>query len=590
MEFILPLDPGVRVLHYHYLADALGVDDASALVVAGEDGGTSSYGGMLEEIDALPLYVDDDDDESANDGAGGDATLLERIGSILDSRLPTMASSSSSSSRRYSHAGRRQHLCLLRQYALNRKSGRSVRGTTMVYVRPHVSTYYRGGNDNGVSTSSSSFSSSKDDALSVISRRVEPNYKIPPASLSFTGYAAKFINLSVNPINLYWDGGRIPSGPNAGEMRTVLVGTVISMGSIGTSTFPGHSFHITPTYDKDHVIQRWTVTEDEPVLYYDPLSDMRAVDRIREVDRLTREGKWTERARFERDAWVVDRSFGRDYLVKTGMAWLANFPQPYMRPGGGGEAGDAVATTTEDDRRGAYDDDASSVEAGISARDGHRMHMWRAEYIGQTHDVVTSNLYYNSLPERLGRLTYDDYRPHVEGERLAEMRRYQTSSLKGKKKKNGDSGDEDDDDDGTTMRLTLSVLSCAPRVLQARRFLSPVEVQHLIDLASGASGGVIMERSTVSASNVKGDGERESDRDGKGSRADTRTSTGGWIHREQDAIVDTIFRRIADLLNIDERLMRDLVRDHPDDDDSGGDGWLPTHERIVEAVGYVLLS
>jgi hypothetical protein len=37
-------------------------------------------------------------------------------------------------------------------------------------------------------------------------------------------------------------------------------------------------------------------------LYYDPLSDMRAVDRIREVDRLTREGKWTERARFERDA------------------------------------------------------------------------------------------------------------------------------------------------------------------------------------------------------------------------------------------------------------------------------------------------
>ena len=232
-----------------------------------------------------------------------------------------------------------------------------------------------------------------------------------------------------------------------------------------------------------------------------------------------------------------------------------------------------------DDRRGV--DNGTPSGAGGTARDGHLMHMWRAEYIGQTHDVVTSNLYYNSLPERLGRLT-DDYRPDVEGERLAEMRRYQSSSPKGKKKKNGDSRDEDD---GTTMRLTLSVLSCAPRVLEARRFLSPVEVQHLIDLASGSRGDVIMERSTVSASNVKGDGERESGREVSGSRADTRTSTGGWIHREQDAIVDTIFRRIADLLNIDERLMRDLVRDHPDVDDSGGDGWLPTHDRIVEAVG-----
>ena len=30
------------------------------------------------------------------------------------------------------------------------------------------------------------------------------------------------------------------------------------------------------------------------------------------------------------DVWLIDRSNGRDYLVETGRAWLANFPQPYF--------------------------------------------------------------------------------------------------------------------------------------------------------------------------------------------------------------------------------------------------------------------
>jgi hypothetical protein len=262
--------------------------------------------------------------------------------------------------------------------------------------------------------------------------------------------------------------------------------------------------------------------------------------------------------------------------VKTGRAWLANFPQPYL-------ATTTTTTNAEPDRGG---DDGDGVDvpsfssgSGTKAPDGHRMHMWRADYIGQTHDVITSSLYYNSLPERLERLTGDDYHPEVEKERLAKMRQFQSSSLK-EKKITGDNGDD------ATMRLTLSVLSCAPRVLEAKKFLSPVEVQHLIDLASGAKGGVIMKRSTVSATNVDAGDGTGSGRKAKGSEADVRSSTGGWIHREQDAIVDTIFRRIADLLNIDERLMRDIVRDRPGNDDSGEDEWLPTHDRIVEAVGH----
>ena len=196
--------------------------------------------------------------------------------------------------------------------------------------------------------------------------------------------------------------------------------------------------------------------------------------------------------------------------------------------------------------------------------------MWQADFMGQTHTVETSSLYYNILPKTLDRLMKYDYTPNVEKKRLLEMKEYQSSTLK------SGSSSKSSSKDTTTMSLTLKVLSCSPRVLEAKKFLSPVEVQHLIDLASGVKGDVVMEQSTVSGSNVN-------KKVRGGSKADARSSTGGWVHREQDVIVDTIFRRIADLLNIDEQLMRDI--DQPISNNEGEDDqWLPTHNRIVEAM------
>ena len=236
---------------------------------------------------------------------------------------------------------------------------------------------------------------------------------------------------------------------------------------------------------------------------------------------------------------MVHRSFGRDYLVKTQRVWLANFPQPYLHFDGVDDGSDSLAVS---------DNEAEIVQ------EGHRMHMWQADYIGQTHKVDTSHLYYNALPEKLERLTKDDYLLKVEEKRLLEMRPFQSSSLKGKKTANSNNN--------ATVPLTLKVLSCAPRVLEVKKFLSPVEVQHLIDLASGTKGDVQMEPSIVSASNVL----PESIKKVRGFKADARSSTGGWIHREQDVIVDTIFRRVADLLNIDEHLMRDQDQDYSEDE------------------------
>lgn len=282
------------------------------------------------------------------------------------------------------------------------------------------------------------------------------------------------------------------------------------------------------------------------------------------MEELTRSGKWTEKQRFDREAWMVDRSFGRDYLVKTGNVWLANFPQPYLNVNG-----DNADVDGEGSALAPFENGAETVQ------DGHGVHMWPADYIGQTHTLDTSNLYYTALPGTLERLTESDYVPKIEEKRRLEMRQFQSTSLKEKKT---------DNNNATNMTLTLKVASVTPRVLEVKKFLSPVEVQHLIDLASGAKGDVAMERSTVSASNVKSNSNGKGvSKKVRGTKADARSSTGGWIHREQDVLVDTIFRRIADLLNIDDHLMRDQVEDYSSVKE-GEKEPLPTHDRIVEAM------
>eukprot|EP00970_Alexandrium_tamarense_P018238 scaffold13324_cov206-Alexandrium_tamarense.AAC.8 len=532
MEFILPLEPSVRILHSYYLGDALGVD--SSMVhedVKLNNGkllrelGSYDSDAILREIDAL--YASNNNNEGL---------ALEQIISILQSYLPQSLINP-------------HHSCLLHQYTQNKASGRSIRGVTKVYDQPHVSTFYRG-----------KFNSGNPIAT------VEPNYKVPPASLTFTGFAAKFINLSGSTLNLYWDGGRIPSGPKEGEMHAVLVGTIPSMESIGTSSFPGHAFFVTPTYDKEHVLQRWTVTEDEPLLYFHPLEDMSKEEQQNEVESLVGSGKWTMKQKFAREAWMVDRSFARDYLVKTGRVWMAIFPQPYLQ----GVNRDRVVIDVQDSN-------ALATMEGAVLEENQEMHMWSADYIGQIHTVETSHLYFTALPESLEKLTKEDYQVAAEEQRRLAMRQFQSTTVKANKKTEVVSGIDNND----TMPMSLKVLSCAPRVLEVKKFLSPVEVQHLIDLASGAKGDVAMQRSTVLASNVKGS---DKIKIRGATKTDTRSSSGGWIHREQDVIVDTIFRRIADLLKIDKNLMRDQRPPHLIGAHGEEEGPLPTHDRVVEAM------
>jgi hypothetical protein len=78
----------------------------------------------------------------------------------------------------------------------------------MIYIRPHVSTFYCDNNNVDLLNDKGGGGV----MLSSVVQSSRPNYNTIPASLSFTGYAAKFINLSPNALNLYWDGSRKPDG------------------------------------------------------------------------------------------------------------------------------------------------------------------------------------------------------------------------------------------------------------------------------------------------------------------------------------------------------------------------------------------
>ena len=79
------------------------------------------------------------------------------------------------------------------------------------------------------------------------------NNNIQKSDLSYTGFTAKFTNLSPNEVHLYWDSRTKPK----------FVSTILPFESTTTVTFPGNSFHVTPTYDTENALQRWTITNDE---------------------------------------------------------------------------------------------------------------------------------------------------------------------------------------------------------------------------------------------------------------------------------------------------------------------------------------
>jgi prolyl 4-hydroxylase len=301
------------------------------------------------------------------------------------------------------------------------------------------------------------------------------------AALSYTGFTAKFVNLDKRALNLFWDG----------KEKAKFVGRVEPFQSFLTVTNPGNTFHFAPTYDKDHALQRWTMTADEAMVIYDPYTlDSSPLDlSTLSVD---------ERRQY--DMQKLNEAYAMGYLISSRRTWLNTFPRPLL------------------------------------------MHyMWNADYFGQEHIVTTTQSHFKSLPngeDRFERLDYAFFDRMAEGEEKGE----ETLNLAEYRKQG-------------PLEMKLKVISAAPRAFEIVDFLSPVEADHLVELAL---------RYNVTAD--------FSQKKTKKKKADTDA----WVRREYSPILDAIYRRTADALKIDESLLRHR-NEHEYTD-------LNTHHSIAEAI------
>jgi prolyl 4-hydroxylase len=154
-----------------------------------------------------------------------------------------------------------------------------------------------------------------------------------------------------------------------------------------------------------------------------------------------------------------------------------------------------------------------------------RHFMWRADFFGQKHYVETQETHFVELPPS----------GFLFEQSIADMKRKNSTSVPLRAWR------EDQD----TLNLTLTVISVAPRIIQIDNFLSDVEVDHILDLAQRKT----MHRSTT------GMGSKDSH------VSDVRTSRTTWLPRFKSPIMNAIFRRGADVLKIDEALMRHRLSD-----------------------------
>jgi prolyl 4-hydroxylase len=150
-----------------------------------------------------------------------------------------------------------------------------------------------------------------------------------------------------------------------------------------------------------------------------------------------------------------------------------------------------------------------------------RFHMWRPEAIGDTFTVESKEIHFVELPPAVDlKRGASVYGPRPD--QISSMRKYR--------------------DKYPLMNLTLTTLSVAPRVFEIKNFLSDLEVDHLLGIAARSN----LQRSSTRAGGVS-----------EATVADaTRTSTNDWISRSTDIITDAIYRRSADLLQMNEALLR----------------------------------
>ena len=204
-----------------------------------------------------------------------------------------------------------EYQCLLQQN-LNRPEGEKLKGWTYVYQNPTLEDMYAEKEDDESLESLPTSRSNGGGGINQVS--TQRKRKLQQPHLSFTGFAAKFVNLSAKPVLLYWDG----KGGHENSRR--LVGQIEPFESIGTATMPGQSFHVTSMVDKSTALQRWVLTADTALVYFEPNTP----------EEMYGSGlKYDPSAYAKYQKQLLNREFARDYTISSGRTWLGNFPRQF---------------------------------------------------------------------------------------------------------------------------------------------------------------------------------------------------------------------------------------------------------------------
>ena len=270
---------------------------------------------------------------------------------------------------------------------------------------------------------------------------------------------------------------------------------MLPFGATGTATFPGHRFLMTEANKPDNILQAFVIKEyPENIYYYDPYH---VPDDPVQTEKNLADNLKTDEERKYYNQWRKTILFNEQYKAKTGRSYLANY-----------------------------------------LRAPPRHYMWPADYIDQEHWVTTKETHFVSLPPsnspELKEINSQKPRNRILAEDAPRLLQ------------------EYREPDTEVRNLTLKVLSVAPRVYQIDNFLSPTEVEHIMELAKG----IELAQSTVGETHK---GEEVIGEEEKTSK--TRTSYNSWVPRERTPVVDAVYRRAADVLRIDESLLRSRAED-----------------------------
>lgn len=275
----------------------------------------------------------------------------------------------------------------------------------------------------------------------------------------------------------------------------------------GTASFPTHSFIMTDPNDGTKVLKRFTVGEyPDNIYYYDPY-EVEGNPSAAEKN-LKKNLSKKERALYNK--WRDTLAFNEVYKNFTGRSYLANY-----------------------------------------LRDPPRHFMWRADHFGQQHWVETKETHFVEMPP-------DDNLKQLESFGSQRILKQDEPRLL----------QEYRDPKQSTMNLTLTAVSVAPRVFEIPNFLSEVEIDHILKIAANAE----LRRSSVGD---VGAGKSKSE----GSETQTRTSRNTWVQRYKSPIIDAVYRRAADVMRIDEGLLRDRSKNEFPDWPSSGS--LAEHLQLV---------